>query len=80
MVKRRRSCFQRLTLTKEQSADHTPSDGELRRTRIIKRAAMEFKNDMYGILATNVGWVYIIGIDLFHSNAMANLPSGCPPG
>ncbi|KAK2193966.1 hypothetical protein NP493_4g09039 [Ridgeia piscesae] len=57
--------IERLTLTKEQSADHTPSDGELRRTRIIKRAAMEFKNDMYA----NLG----IGMPML---ASSHIPAG----
>ena len=48
-----------MILSKEPSADHTPSAGELRRNRIIKRAAMEFKNDMYGILASCTFYVHV---------------------
>ena len=43
-------CFQRLTLTKEPSGKHEESDAQKMRNRIIKRAALEFKEDMYGIL------------------------------
>ncbi|KAI0224557.1 Succinyl-CoA:3-ketoacid coenzyme A transferase 1, mitochondrial [Lamellibrachia satsuma] len=57
--------IEKVILSKEPSADHTPSAGELRRNRIIKRAAMEFKNDMYA----NLG----IGMPML---ASSHIPAG----
>lgn len=42
--------FQRLRVTKEKSCDGSVDPGAQIRERIIKRAAVEFKNGMYGIL------------------------------
>jgi len=45
------NCFQRKKITKPGGeAPHEMTEAELLRTRIIKRAAVEFHDGMYGIL------------------------------
>jgi len=56
--------IERLTLTKEESADKPKSDAALIRERIIKRAALEFTDGMYA----NLG----IGIPMLASNHIPN--------
>lgn len=57
--------LQRLTLTHPQTSEHKKSDAALMRERIVKRAALEFKDGMYA----NLG----IGMPMLASNYL-------PPG
>ncbi|XP_067937912.1 succinyl-CoA:3-ketoacid coenzyme A transferase 1, mitochondrial-like [Watersipora subatra] len=57
--------IEKLKLTRESSDGHSKSEGEKRRERIVKRAALEFKDNMYA----NLG----IGMPMLSSNYV-------PPG